>query len=87
MSQELYRTRSLNPKTIISISLLVVRYLVRVKTGALWDAGTTCKVDIFLTGEFGDSGPRSLWQPISHNEEAFQQDQVGIPNKSKHRKV
>ncbi len=59
----------------------------RVKTGALWDAGTTCKVNIFLTGEFGDSGPRSLWQPTSHNEEAFQQDQVGLSNKRNYSSV
>ncbi|VDM35174.1 unnamed protein product [Hydatigera taeniaeformis] len=50
---------------------LVVRFIPN-----LWNAGTVGEVMVFLVGQFGDSGPRHLWNWQSAKRRPFQRDQV-----------
>eukprot|EP00108_Taenia_solium_P009539 TsM_000358000 transcript=TsM_000358000 gene=TsM_000358000 len=56
--------------------LPTVQYHVRVKTSNLWNSGTTAAVMVLLFGQFGDSGPRHLWNRQSAKRRPFQQGQV-----------
>ncbi|VDK38458.1 unnamed protein product [Taenia asiatica] len=58
------------------LQLPTVQYHVRVKTSNLWDSGTTAAVMVLLFGQFGDSGPRHLWNRQSAKRRPFQQGQV-----------
>lgn len=58
------------------LSILVVRYQIRVNTGNLWNAGTEAIVNIILEGDRGDTGPRTLWDPETQNCQAFARGRV-----------
>ncbi|KAL5106091.1 Oxygen-regulated protein 1 [Taenia crassiceps] len=55
--------------------LPTVQYRIRVKTSDLWNAGTAATVMVLLLGQFGDSGPRYLWNRQSARRRPFQQGQ------------
>ena len=55
-----------------------VQYCVKVKTSNLWNAETVATVTVLLLGQFGDSGPRSLWCKKSTKHRPFQQGQVSL---------
>ncbi|CUT99550.1 lipoxygenase domain containing protein [Echinococcus multilocularis] len=66
------------PKVVMEdlSQLPTVQYHVMVKTSDLWNAGTAATVMILLLGQFGDSGPRHLWNRELVKRQPFQQGQV-----------